>query len=238
MFLKLYELKKKFYTSPASRNSYYFYNKFNHYLTLRRLVVTKKWKAGRGASGKIIIRTKSTLLIKNRHFKLNYNIRYLKLGFIASFRFIPFRNKLISLIYFSNGACSYYATSDKHKLFSFLYYNVFKKMKTIKLKNTFLMLFQIKKLSYISYLELTPGRGAQYTRSSGTEARIIKFDYDTHTVLVQLPSKIKKIFSYYSLVFLGAISLSENFNCLNGKAGYWRRFGIKPLVRGVRTANG
>lgn len=106
-------------------------------------------------------------------------------------------------------------------------------MKTIKLKNTFLMLFQIKKLSYISYLELTPGRGAQYTRSSGTEARIIKFDYDTHTVLVQLPSKIKKIFSYYSLVFLGAISLSENFNCLNGKAGYWRRFGIKPLVRGV-----
>jgi len=106
-------------------------------------------------------------------------------------------------------------------------------MQKIKLKNTLLMLFQIKKLSYVSYLEILPGKGSQYTRSSGTKSRLIKFDTDNHTVLIQLPSGIKKIFSYYSLVFLGRISLEENSNCLNGKAGFWRNFGIKPLVRGV-----
>jgi large subunit ribosomal protein L2 len=32
---------------------------------------------------------------------------------------------------------------------------------------------------------------------------------------------------------LGRISISENKNFLNGKAGYWRSFGFKSLVRGV-----
>jgi ribosomal protein L2 len=82
------------------------------------------------------------------------------------------------------------------------------------------MLFQIKKLSFISCLELLPGKGSQYTRSSGTKSRIIKFDKDSHSVLIQLASGVKKIFSYYSLVMLGKISLMENSNCLNGKAGY------------------
>ena len=32
---------------------------------------------------------------------------------------------------------------------------------------------------------------------------------------------------------LGQLSLQDNVNCLNGKAGYWRSFGSKSLVRGV-----
>ena len=95
------------------------------------------------------------------------------------------------------------------------------------------MLFQIKKLSFISCLELLPGSGAQYTRSSGTRSKIIKFDLDTYSVLVKLSSGVKKIFSYYSFVMLGRLAVENHFNCLNGKAGYWRSFGNKPLVRGV-----
>jgi ribosomal protein L2 len=82
------------------------------------------------------------------------------------------------------------------------------------------MLFQIKKLSFISCLELLPGRGAQYTRSSGTRSKIIKFDSDTYSVLIKLPSGVKKIFSYYSFVMLGRLALEEKVNYLNGKAGY------------------
>jgi large subunit ribosomal protein L2 len=95
------------------------------------------------------------------------------------------------------------------------------------------MIFQIKKLSFISCLELLPGLGAQYVRSSGTKARIIKLDSSSHSALIQLPSGVKKIFSYYSFVMLGRLSLAENLNFLNGKAGYWRSFGLKSLVRGV-----
>ena len=95
------------------------------------------------------------------------------------------------------------------------------------------MLFQIKKLSFISCLEIIPGRGAQYSRSSGTKSRIIKFDKDNHSVLIKLSSGVKKVFSYYSFVMYGSISLKENKNFYNGKAGYWKSFGVKSLVRGV-----
>lgn len=229
----MFNLRKSFYTSAAARTSYYFYNKLNFQNKAKKLSLYKKWNAGRNDSGKIIIRTKASLLKKNKIIKINYNLRYLKLGFISSFQFIPFKNRLLSLIYFSNGSFTYYLNNENHKLFSFLYYNFSKKLRKIKIKNTFLILFQIKKLSFISCLELLPGKGAQYTRSSGTKSRIIKFDKENHSVLIQLSSGVKKIFSYYSFVMLGRISLFESKNCLNGKAGYWRSFGVKSLVRGV-----
>ncbi len=233
MFLRLITLRKNHYTSAASRNSYRFYNKLNFLTNDSKLSIYKKWKAGRGSTGRIIIRTKSSILRKIKLLKINFNLRYIKLGFIASFKFIPFKNKLLSFIYFSNGSFTYYITSENHFLFSFLYYNVFKKLQKIKLKNTILMLFQIKKLSFVSCVELLPGKGAQYCLSPGTKARLIKLDSVTHSILLQLPSGVKKIFSYYSIAFLGRISIFENSKCLNGKAGFWRSFGIKSLVRGV-----
>jgi ribosomal protein L2 len=111
-------------------------------------------------------------------------------------------------------------TNEKHKLFFLIYYNFSKKLRKLRVENTFLMLFQIKKLSFISCLELFPGKDSQYSRSSGTKSRIIKFDEENHSVLVQLPSKIKKIFSYYSFAMLGSLALHDNKNFLNGKAGY------------------
>jgi ribosomal protein L2 len=82
------------------------------------------------------------------------------------------------------------------------------------------MLCQIKKLSFVSGLELLPGQGAKYSRSAGTKSKIIKFDGQSHSVLVQLPSKIKKIFSYYSFVLLGQLALPENKRYKNTKSGY------------------
>jgi large subunit ribosomal protein L2 len=172
-------------------------------------------------------------LIKKKFVNINYNLRYLKLGLISSFKFIPFKNKLLSLIYFSNGSSTYYLTTLSQTLFSYLYYNKYKKLKNIKSKNNALLLFQIKKLSFVSCLELVPGKGSQYIRSSGTKGKIIKFDKETHSVLVQLPSKIKKIFSYYSFAFLNGIALPEKKKFYNGKAGFSKLFGKKSIVRGV-----
>ena len=233
MFLDFYYLKKLPYRSSASRNSYLYFNKLNFLLKNRNLSVYKKWKAGRNDSGKIIIRTKSSFLKKVKSVNINYNLRYIKLGFISSFNLIPFKNKLLSFVIFSNGSFTYYLTNENHNLFSFIFFNFYKNLKKIKLKSNFFMLFQIKKLSFVSCLEITPGRGAQYCRSSGTQSRIIKFDKDNHSVLIKLPSDVKKIFSYYSFVMLGQLSLKDNKNFKNGKSGYWRLFGVKPLVRGV-----
>jgi ribosomal protein L2 len=156
------------------------------------------------------------------------------MGFIASFTFIPFKNKIYSLMLFNNGSVSYYLTSNSHALFLIVYSNFFyKKFKRIKTKSIFFMLFQIKKLSFISCLELFPGKNSQYVRSPGTRGKIISFDKTNHTVLVQLPSKLKKIFSYYSFASKEAIALSMHKKAFNGKFGFWRTFGVKPLSRGV-----
>lgn len=82
------------------------------------------------------------------------------------------------------------------------------------------MLFQIKKLTYVSLIEISPGKNAQYARSNGVSCRLIKFNNDNHTALVQLPSKIKKLFSYHSFAALGQVALPEQKNCLNSKSGY------------------
>jgi large subunit ribosomal protein L2 len=229
----MFFLKKIQPTSAANRNSYKFYNVLNYQYKFKKLIFFKKWKSGRNDSGQIIFKTRSALLRKIKNININYCLRYLKLGTILSFNFIPFKNKVLSLIFFSNGAISYYLTSEFFKLFSYTFYNNYKRFNRFKIKQTNLMLFQIKKLTFVSHLELLPGMGSQYCLSSGTKSKIIKFDETNHSVLVQLPSGIKKIFSYYSFVLLGRISISLHFKCFNTKSGYWREFGRKSIVRGV-----
>lgn len=229
----MYRLRKRYYTSPASRNSYYFYNKLNYQKKIVQLSLYKKWKSGRNDSGKIIMRTKSSLLVKQRAIRINYKLNYFKLSFIAGLQFIPFKNKLLSLIYFSNGVLSYFIANESHNLFTLFYYNKYPKLKKLKIKNIFFVLFRLKKLTFVSCLELIPKKGAQYTRSSGTKSKIIKFDKDKHTAFLQLASGTKKFFSYYSFVFLGPIALPFAAKCYNIKAGYWRKFGVGSTVRGV-----
>lgn len=106
-------------------------------------------------------------------------------------------------------------------------------MRRFKLKSSYARLCRIKKLTYISFVEITPGRGAQYMRSPGTEARLLRIDETTHSCVLELPSGIKKIFSYYSYAFLSNIANSCHKKFHNGKAGYRRSFGIKQTVRGV-----
>lgn len=95
------------------------------------------------------------------------------------------------------------------------------------------MLCKIKKLSFISCVELLPNTGSKYSRSPGTKCRILSFDEKTHSSVLILPSKTKKIFSYYSHALFGQITLSTHKKYYNGKAGYWRMFGSKSTVRGV-----
>lgn len=159
-------------------------------------------------------------MIRQKLIRINYNLRYRKLGTIAAFQFLPFQNKLLTLIFFSNGAVTYYLCCSLHVLFSYTYFNNSKKFRKLKINNSFLMLFQIKKLSFVSYLELIPGKGAQYCRSPGAQSKIIKIDKDNHSVLIQLPSGLKKFFSFYSYVFIGRIAPFTNTKCTNVKAGF------------------
>jgi large subunit ribosomal protein L2 len=95
------------------------------------------------------------------------------------------------------------------------------------------ILMNIKLLSYVSLMELYPGSGIQYVRSAGSKARYLKVNWSNHTVLVELPSRVRKAFSLYSLASLGPVSLKNKRLVCNTKSGYWRSFGLKSKVRGV-----
>ena len=220
MFLKLLSFRKKTQQSPASRNFFYFHLKLNYPTKHKRLTFFKKNESGRGATGRIIIRTKTSVLIKRRNVLINYNLNYTKVGFIGGFVFLPYKNRLLSLIYYSNGAVSYFLSTRNHKIFSSLIFLFNKKIKGLKFKKLFSIIFRIKKLSYISCLSIKPAAPAQYVRSPGCKSRLFKFDKEKHSVLMDMPSKKKKLFSYYSFAFLGAMSNYKNKKFSTGKAGY------------------
>ena len=233
MFLKFFNLKKKNSATSGIRNIFFLKNFFNLNKIFKKMKFSKKWNAGRGYSGKIIFNKRKSLKTKNVLIKVNYKYRLNRIGIISNFQFLPFKNKILILIFFSNGLATYINATQFNKIFNYIYLNLEKKLNKFNLKSTFFLLFQIKKLSYISLIELKPGHGAQYVRSSGTKAKIIKFDKNNHTVLLQLPSGFKKIFSYYSLAFFGKNVFKLKKKITNNKAGYWRYFGIKSIVRGV-----
>ena len=97
----------------------------------------------------------------------------------------------------------------------------------------FSKLFQFKKLTFISSIALTPQKHSQYVRSSGTWAKIIKFNNINHTVFLQLPSKKKKLFSFFSSALNGKNVFKYSKKLINNKSGFWRNLGIKSTVRGV-----
>lgn len=233
MVLNNFNFFYKKYQSPASRNITYFFSENLIFKKHKKLTLKIKNKSGRSKNGNIIFRTKTSNLIKIKKIHINYSLNYRQVGTIAAFSFIPFKNKLTTLVYFCNGFVTYFLANNYQKLFSFFYNKVEKKIRKFSIKSSHFFIFQLKKLSFVSYLEIFPGKGAQYVRSSGTKGKLMSFDSPTHSCIIKLPSGIKKIFSQYSFVFLGSLAMSLHKRRLNGKAGFWRTYGKKPIVRGV-----
>ena len=232
MFLNFFSFEKKKFNSAASRNIFYLKIKFNLINFQKKLIFFKKWFSGRNHLGRITHFKKKSLLLKKNKININYNYRYSNLGIISNFFHIPFLNKILILIYFENGSLMYINSNQFIKIFSyFIFFK--KKLKLFKFNFFFFFLFQIKKLTQVSLLELYPLKNSQYVKSAGTSAKIINFNKLNHTVLLELPSSKKKLFSSYSISFLGKNNFRFANKIKNTKSGFWRIFGIKSTVRGV-----
>ena len=229
-------LKKLTVASNASRNiqkltSIFWGAKFPSSLLWRK----KSW-AGRTQGGRISLWTKSRLLRKILLPKINYSWRPRSVFFVAAFRLIPFSTKLITLIFLSSGGLLSAPTNSWYKFLGF-HYPKFARTR-LQTREIFanpysILLFSIPRFVKISLFELYPGKGIQYARSSGSFGKLINFDWERHLVKVQLPSGVRKNFSVYSLASYGPVSLSEKKLVRNTKAGYYKCFGKKSLVRGV-----
>jgi len=182
--------------SGATRNSWYFANRFNLQHKYKKLATSKCWLAGRNDSGKIVFRRRGKLIKKMRSFQINYKFNYNKLAFISTFQFLPFRNKLISLIFFANGAVTQILSTTKHRIFTYFWLMRTKDIKKYLPHSYVQYLGLITKLSLVSMIAVKPGFPAQYSRSTGAFCKIITLDYSNFTVTLTLPSKSKKTFFF------------------------------------------
>lgn len=227
-------LKKAKVTSNASRRVYKITSNWFDKKATKKLEFTRLSRAGRSNHGDIVVYSKSSFLKKLRKPSINYKYRLKVLTFVSTLKLIPYENKLVALIHTSLGGFTYIPVNDSAKVFSVLYFPVTDpKFKKHFRHPYFFLLCYIRKLIRVSLLEAFPGSGVKYVRSSGTSAKIIRFDNKSHNALLQLPSGVKKFFSLYSLVTVGAVSLKFKKSVYNTKSGYWRTFGVKPRNRGV-----
>jgi len=197
----------------------------------------KKSKAGRCShTGRIVIWTKSSILKRIKLPKVNYNFRSKEIGFISTFKLVPFSNKLVTLVVFSTGAYSYFPATEKTSIFSTIgvfYSKSRSSPESLKQSISYQFIRFAQPFKKISNLEVLPGKGVQYVRSAGSFAKITRLDTFNHTALIKLPSGVRKFFSLYSLMTEERCPLKLKRKLRNTRSGFWRSFGLKPHVRGV-----
>lgn len=237
------KLKK---TSNASLNLRRLETKLPLQVKFKKLQFFKKNLAGRGLYGRLTVYTKGPVLKRKKPI-INYFFREQSIFFTAGIQYTLGANlKLTTLILSSSGKVTYLITKPSDNFFhlsrlkllgssfSRLYRELLNYNSDIYISEVPHTLLQQKKNSDISAIEATTYRGIQYTRSFGSSSLIIKLDTRTGLGLVKLSSGVKKIFSAFSLASSGPVNLKLSKKDLgNTKSGFYRNYGISPVVRGV-----
>jgi ribosomal protein L2 len=220
MFTSVLRFEKLHSRATVSRNQYKFTITRTLQQRYKNLSIYLKKKSGRNCLGRSIFRPRCHVSRKHRTIKINYNGRYRCFGFTAGLHFIPFKHKLVALIYYVNGSITYYTAIVGQSLFAYLNVNKVRKLNKLIANAHALIICRVKRLTRLCYLELTPSQGAQYIRSSGAVGRLFHINNAYRTAIIDLPSGKTKIVSIYSNVFIGQIAVLEHKIYRNTKAGY------------------
>ena len=238
-------LKLKKSSKGQSRDSRLFQNKLPFNFVYKKLTFFKKNQSGTTKNGIRTLRTRGKVFLKKRFLNINYSFRLAYLNFLAGYFFIPFYNKLIALTILSNGSVTYLRAHSNFCLFNLQKFYTFSKsqlhsyflLKTLNsnliIKQNFYLISQLPKNKPISLLELYPLKTIQYIRSTGSSGKILKIDFFLQKAIIKLPSGVQKFFSTHSIGSNGSIALPQNKFCHNKKAGFYKKFGFKSIVRGV-----
>lgn len=145
------------------------------------------------------------------------------------------RSAFISLLKYSNGTFSYVLASSSLIPGDFTFTTNKPTIFSIKISDMACNIL----LKYIDYtflffnIEVIKGEGGKYARAGGTFCYVVAFNLDKDIIKVSLPSGSFKYLSQYCLVTLGKASNTLNNKQFFVKAGYYRKLGFRPVVRGV-----
>jgi large subunit ribosomal protein L2 len=220
-------IKKFNPTSPGRRNmSGYTFDEITKDKPEKSLLVTKRSKAGRNASGKITVRhrgggeKRNLRIIDFKRDKLDIP------GKVAAIEYDPNRTARIALIHYRDGEKRYIIAPIGLKVGDTIMAGSNAEIKpgnSMPMKN---MPTGIE----IHNIEVQKGRGGQLVRSAGGSAQLMVKEGDY--VLIRLPSgEIRRILSE-CIATIGQIGNLEHQGISLGKAGRRRHMGWRPTVRG------
>jgi ribosomal protein L2 len=240
-----FSLRQKKIISNSVQKFYFFKNSLPLRVAPKKFFNKFSTKSGRNNTGRVVVRTKKSILVNQRNPKVNHSFRLLNLFFVANVIIIPKLNKLYSLTILSSGGVTYLPTTYAHELFTLsraesllskswiLSSQDNLRAALLSFKKVNFLILQLPKNKAISLLEPLPGRGIIFTRSPGSSASILKMNSISGAALVKLSSGVKKVFSIYSLGSAGGVTLPTNGRSKTNKAGFYSNYGKKPMVRGI-----
>lgn len=233
-YLIILLLKKLKVASGASRSKYSIIFKLNIPKRNKKLSLKKSNSNNhKSISGKIVCFSKSSIKRRYSFLKINYRYRFTATGVISSFNFFNLNRSVSTLISYSNGMFSYILASKNYKIFSYFMARQVKKLKKFFMESHFDLAHKAKLHSLVSNVEVLPGVGGKYVRSSGTKSNVLKIDHTNLRVVVRLPSFRRKSISFFSIIFFNKILNFGKKKKPLTKSGDWRSMGYKPMVRGV-----
>ncbi len=214
-------------TSPGRRNmSGYTFDEITKGKPEKSLLLAKRSKAGRNASGKVTVRhrgggeKRNLRIIDFKRDKLDIP------GIVAAIEYDPNRTARIALIHYKDGEKRYIIAPVSLKVGDTVMAGNNAEIKpgnSMPMKN---MPTGIE----IHNVEVQKGRGGQLVRSAGGSAQLMVKEGDY--VLVRLPSgEIRRILAE-CIATIGQIGNLEHQNISLGKAGRRRHMGWRPTVRG------
>jgi large subunit ribosomal protein L2 len=214
-------------TSPGRRNmSGYTFDEITKGKPEKSLLIPKRSKAGRNASGKVTVRHRGggekrrLRIIDFKRDKLDIP------GRVAAIEYDPNRTARIALIHYKDGEKRYIIAPVSLKVGDTIMAGNNAEIKpgnSMPMKN-------IPTGIEIHNIEVQKGRGGQLVRSAGGSAQLMVKEGDY--VLIRLPSgEIRRILSD-CIATIGQIGNLEHQNISLGKAGRKRHMGWRPTVRG------
>ena len=214
-------------TSPGRRNASGFtFEEITKKRPEKRLLVTKKRRAGRSRAGRISVR--------HRGGGQRRRIRVIDFrrdkdgvpGRVAAIEYDPGRSARIALIFYLDGDKRYIVAPDGLQVGQTV---VSSGDASIEVGNT-LPLSAIPTGTLVHNVELQPGRGAQLGRSAGAGIQVMA--KDSGYALLRLPSGEMRQVLETCKATVGTVGNPEHQQVKLGKAGRVRHRRRRPQVRG------
>lgn len=194
----------------------------------KSLLVAKKRKGGRNASGKITIR--------HRGGGAKRNIRIIDLkrdkfdieATVASIEYDPNRGPRIALLHYADGEKRYIIAPVDIKVGD----KLMSSKKLIELKNGNAMPLEfIPAGMAVSCVELEPGEGAKIARGAGNLVYVM--GVEGKFAQIKMPSSEIRLIKKTCLCTIGQVSNPDKRHISLGSAGRKRHLGFRPTVRGT-----